>query len=384
MKVLNVVGARPNFMKVAPLHRAMLASGSIESRIIHTGQHYDERMSDIFFRQLEMPEPDVYLGVGSGSHAQQSARVMTAFEEVLLDEQPDLVVVVGDVNSTLACALVAVKVHIPVAHVEAGLRSGDRSMPEEINRIVTDSIADLLFVTEQSGIDNLQKEGVPAEKTHFVGNVMIDSLVHFREKAARSGVLSKLGLEGTPYTLMTMHRPATVDRPEGLRAMLETIERLASEMQVVFPIHPRTRARLEDFGLEDRLQGIADLTLTPPVGYLEFLRLMEAATVVVTDSGGIQEETTFLGVPCITLRATTERPVTIELGTNRLMDLDPEAIHEEARRLVDSGCPDAKIPPLWDGRAAERIVEVVVGSDVSGQDAGTNDTVRETTLAGER
>ena len=213
MKIISVVGARPNFMKVAPLHRVFQQRG-FDSLVVHTGQHYDERMSDIFFRQLEMPEPDVYLGIGSGSHAQQTARVMTAFEEVIEEEQPDLVLVVGDVNSTLACALVAVKLHIPVAHVEAGLRSGDRSMPEEINRIVTDSIADLLFVTEQSGIDNLKQEGVPAEKTHFVGNVMIDSLVHFREKAAQTTVLSDLGVEEEPYVLMTMHRPATVDREE--------------------------------------------------------------------------------------------------------------------------------------------------------------------------
>lgn len=360
MKILSVVGARPNFMKVAPLHRAMLAAGVIESRIVHTGQHYDERMSDIFFRQLEMPEPDVYLGIGSGSHAQQTARVMMAFEDVLLVEQPDLVVVVGDVNSTLACALVAVKMHIPVAHVEAGLRSGDRSMPEEVNRIVTDGIADLLFVTEQSGLDHLSREGVSTEKVHFVGNVMIDSLVHFRRKAAETGVLSDLDLENTPYVLMTMHRPATVDHAEGLEMVLETIDGMARELNVVFPIHPRTRARIDEFGLAARLRSIPNLTLTDPVGYLEFLRLMEKATVVVTDSGGIQEETTYLQVPCVTLRDSTERPVTVELGTNRLMDLNPPAIQDEVRRLAHEGCPDSSTPPLWDGRASERIVEVAL------------------------
>lgn len=375
MKVLNVVGARPNFMKVAPLHRAMLASGVIESRIVHTGQHYDERMSDIFFRQLEMPKPHVYLGVGSGSHAQQTARVMTAFEEVLLDEKPDLVLVVGDVNSTLACALVAVKLHIPVAHVEAGLRSGDRTMPEEINRIVTDSIADLLFVTEQSGLDNLEKEGVPSEKVHFVGNVMIDSLVHFREKAAETTVLADLDLEDKPYVLMTMHRPATVDHQEGLELVLETIERMAADIHVVFPIHPRTRSRFEEFGLKDRLDAITNLTLTDPIGYLEFLRLMEQATVVVTDSGGIQEETTYLRVPCITLRDTTERPVTIDLGTNRLMELDPPAIQSEVAMLAREGCPSSTVPPLWDGHASERIVDVLTHG--SSSQRATNGRLRE-------
>jgi len=371
MKVLNVVGARPNFMRVAPLHRALLKMPELESCIVHTGQHYDERMSDVFFRQLEMPEQDVYLWIGSGSHAQQTARVMTAFEEVVLDEQPDLVVVVGDVNSTLACALVAVKLHVPVAHVEAGLRSGDRTMPEEINRIVTDSIADLLFVTEQSGLDHLRTEGIPDTKVHFVGNVMIDSLVHFRRKAAKTRVLSDLKLEQRPYVLMTMHRPATVDHPQGLEAVLETIEGIAREFAVVFPIHPRTRARMEEFGLTSRFRSIPELILTDPAGYLEFLRLMERAVVVITDSGGIQEETTFLGVPCITLRDSTERPVTVELGTNQLMDLEPEAIRVAARDLAHHGRPGSSVPPLWDGKAAERIAEVI-RSFLAERSAGEN------------
>ncbi len=359
MKVLNVVGARPNFMKVAPLHRALLQVPGLESRIVHTGQHYDERMSDVFFRQLEMPEPHVYLGVGSGSHAQQTARVMMAFEEVVLEERPDLIIVVGDVNSTLACALVGVKLHVPVAHVEAGLRSGDRSMPEEINRIVTDSIADLLFVTEQSGLDHLRSEGIPDTKVHFVGNVMIDSLVHFRRKAAETSILSDLGLGGRPYVLMTMHRPATVDHPEGLEAVLQTIEGMVQELAVVFPIHPRTRGRMEEFGLTSRLLSIPDLILTEPVGYLEFLRLMEKASVVVTDSGGIQEETTYLGVPCITLRDSTERPVTVELGTNQLMNLEPALIRNAVLKLAREGRPGSSIPPLWDGSAAVRIAEII-------------------------
>ncbi|WP_457653574.1 non-hydrolyzing UDP-N-acetylglucosamine 2-epimerase [Rhodocaloribacter sp.] len=359
VKVLNVVGARPNFMKVAPLHRAFEAHPRFVSRIVHTGQHYDERMSDIFFRQLEMPEPHLYLGVGSGTHAEQTARVMTAFERVLADERPDLVLVVGDVNSTLACSLVAVKQHVPVAHVEAGLRSGDRTMPEEINRIVTDSISDFLFVTEQSGMDNLAAEGVPEEKVFFVGNVMIDALVQFREKAARTTILDDLGLDPSGYVLMTMHRPANVDREEGLAALLETLEALAAHRPVVFPIHPRTRRRFGDFGMAERLEAVANLRLLEPLGYLEFLRLMERAAVVVTDSGGIQEETTFLKVPCLTLRENTERPVTIDLGTNELMPLDPARIARRVAAIRANGRAHGAAPPLWDGRAARRIVAVL-------------------------
>ena len=367
MKVINVVGARPNFMKVAPLHRAMKRSGQIHSMIVHTGQHYDERMSDIFFRQLEMPEPDIYLGVGSGSHAQQTAKIMTEFEKVILDEKPDLVVVVGDVNSTLACSIVAVKEHVSVAHVEAGLRSGDRRMPEEINRILTDSISDFLFVTEQSGINNLKSEGVPDEKVFFVGNVMIDALVQFREKAAGTTILRELGLSQGSYVLMTMHRPANVDRKNGLVALLETLERLAGNHQIVFPIHPRTRHRFEEFGLGQRLGSISNLILQEPLGYLEFLRLMEKAAIVVTDSGGIQEETTYLQVPCLTLRENTERPVTVELGTNQLLELDPELIAHRVSQVLGNGKAAGTIPPLWDGKAADRIVKTLcqVGNKIS-------------------
>ncbi|RMH63082.1 MAG: UDP-N-acetylglucosamine 2-epimerase (non-hydrolyzing) [Bacteroidetes bacterium] len=365
MKVISVVGARPNFMKVAPLHRVLQRSDVFEPLIVHTGQHYDERMSDIFFRQLEMPEPDIYLGVGSGTHAQQTARVMVAFEEVVQQERPDVVIVVGDVNSTVACSLVAAKCHVPVAHVEAGLRSFDRTMPEEINRIVTDSLSDLLFVTEQSGLDNLKREGVPDEKVHFVGNVMIDALVQFREKAARTTIMGDLGLDPRGYVLMTMHRPANVDNAAGLGAVLETIERITEELPVVFPIHPRTRARFEQFDLADRLAAVERLTLTPPLGYLEFLRLMEQAAVVVTDSGGIQEETTYLQVPCLTLRDSTERPVTVELGTNELLPLDPARIHERVRAVRAGRRNGAQVPPLWDGHAAERIAEVLAHQVVS-------------------
>ena len=358
MKILSVVGARPNFMKVAPLHRALEQNDRFQSKIVHTGQHYDEQMSDVFFRQLELPRPDVYLGVGSGSHAQQTARIMTAFEAVVQEEQPDLVVVVGDVNSTLACALVANKMNVQVAHVEAGLRSGDRGMPEEINRLVTDRIADQLFVTEQSGVDHLHQEGVADEKIFFVGNLMIDSLVQFREKAAETSVFEELGLEAREYALMTMHRPANVDHEEGVRKLLRAIRGIAAERPVVFPMHPRTRSRFEEFGLEGALMSIDGLRVLEPLGYLEFLRLMEKAAVVVTDSGGIQEETTFLGVPCLTLREHTERPVTIERGTNELLPLNPSQVVRRVRAVAGTEL-SAERPPYWDGRTAERIVRVL-------------------------
>ena len=356
MKILNVVGARPNFMKVAPLHRVMQERG-ITSRIVHTGQHYDEKMSDIFFEQLELPRPDLYLGVGSGTHAEQTARVMTAFEPVVEDEEPDLVLVVGDVNSTVACSLVAAKCHVPVAHVEAGLRSGDRRMPEEINRLVTDRLADYLFVTEQSGLDHLRAEGVPEEQVFFVGNVMIDALVHFREKAQQTTIMDELDVESGEYVLMTMHRPSNVDNRDGLESLLETIERIAQSHPLVFPIHPRTRNRFAEFGLQEDLEAIEQLTLLEPLGYLGFLRLMEGAGVVVTDSGGIQEETTFLQVPCLTLRPNTERPVTVQEGTNELMDLNPEAVASRVQTLMRGEGPEGQIPAKWDGKAAERIVE---------------------------
>ncbi len=359
IKIFNVVGARPNFMKIGPLHRAYRQFGNIHSVIVHTGQHYDERMSDVFFRQLELPEPDIYLGVGSGSHAAQTARIMISFEGALMEHKPDLVLVVGDVNSTVACSLVAAKCHIPVAHVEAGLRSGNRKMPEEINRIVTDSISDHLFVTEQSGLDNLRREGVPEDKIHFVGNVMIDSLVQFREKAAESTILHELAVQSKQYVLVTMHRPANVDNPESLRKMVETLERLTALRPVVMPMHPRTRIRLDSFGYMDRFRAIPNLIMTEPLGYLEFLKLMDNAALLVTDSGGIQEETTFLKVPCLTLRESTERPITMELGTNELMELDPDAIAARVTAILSGDRKEGEIPPLWDGATATRIAGIL-------------------------
>lgn len=357
IKVLSVVGARPNFIKIGALHRAFEANPDLTSRIVHTGQHYDAKMSDVFFRQLELPEPDIYLGIGSGSHARQTADVMTAFEEVVLREQPDVVVVVGDVNSTVAAALVASKLHVPLVHVEAGLRSFDRRMPEEINRLATDAISDLLYVSEQSGLDNLHREGVPEEKVYFAGNVMIDSLVHFREKARALATAEEYGLEEGRYILTTLHRPSNVDSSENLLRIAELLAELQELATVVFPVHPRTRARLGSEGLLDRLDRLPNLRLTEPLGYLEFLNLMMHAGLLVTDSGGIQEETTFLRIPCITIRENTERPVTVDLGTNILLPLDQEEIVAAARRAMTGDWKEGTIPPLWDGKAATRIAD---------------------------
>ncbi|TAH07030.1 MAG: UDP-N-acetylglucosamine 2-epimerase (non-hydrolyzing) [Runella slithyformis] len=360
MKILNIVGARPNFMKVAPLHRAFGAYPHINSKIIHTGQHYDAKMSDVFFNQLELPKPDYFLGVGGGSHTQQTAKIMLEFEQVMEAEKPDLLLVVGDVNSTIACAMVAVKMQVPIAHVEAGLRSGDRKMPEEINRILTDSISDYLFITEQAGYDNLRQEGVSEAKIHFVGNCMIDSLVHYQAKARKTNALQAFNLSKNEYVLMTMHRPANVDTAEGLTHILDIIEDTLPHKKVLFPIHPRTRNNAERFGLKDKLESLNGLIISEPQGYLEFLNLMENAAVVITDSGGIQEETTYLQVPCLTFRDSTERPVTVELGTNQLLaDLNPATVHQKLREILDGRTKQGTIPPLWDGQAAQRIAQIL-------------------------
>lgn len=357
LKVLSVVGARPNFMKVGPVHRALVAAGA-HSQVVHTGQHYDAQMSDVFFRQLGLPEPDHYLGIGAGTHAQQTARVMQAIEPIVVESRPDVVVVVGDVNSTVAAALVASKLHVPLAHVEAGLRSGDRRMPEEINRLVTDAISDVLFVSEPSGVQNLEREGADPSRVHFVGNVMIDSLVRARDLAESTTVARDLALERGGYVLMTLHRPSNVDAEAPLREIVRLLERVASIRPTVLPLHPRTLRNLDRFGLLDAVRGIDGLHLSGPLGYLEFLGLMLGAAAVVTDSGGIQEETTYLGVPCITVRDSTERPVTVTIGTNELAPLDADAIAARLQeRLVAD--PTGHVPPLWDGRAGERIVGVL-------------------------
>ncbi len=358
-KLFNIVGARPNFMKVAPLHRAFEASKAFDSYIIHTGQHYDHSMSDVFFRQFQMPKPHRHLGVGSGSHAEQTALVMTAFEKVVLEEKPDAVIVVGDVNSTLACSLVCAKLGIPVAHVEAGLRSFDRSMPEEINRLVTDALADWLFVSEPSGVCNLEKEGVADEKIFFVGNVMIDSLVAFQQQARQTTILKELNLTEKQFILATIHRPVNVDNLENLKHVVDILQQLTSIQPVVLPLHPRTQSRLEESHLLTQLKSLENLVLTEPCDYLNFLHLMEKASLVMTDSGGIQEETTFLKTPCLTIRSSTERPVTIDCGTNELIALDASLVAKRAKEILQTDFSSCATPEMWDGQTAPRIAKIL-------------------------
>jgi UDP-N-acetylglucosamine 2-epimerase (non-hydrolysing) len=349
MKVFNVVGARPNFMKIGPIVDEMKKTPDIQGVLVHTGQHYDEGMSDIFFRELGIPVPDVHLGVGSGSHAEQTARIMVEFEKVCLQDRPDLVLVVGDVNSTMACTIVASKLLIPVAHVEAGLRSFDRTMPEEINRLVTDALASLLFTTSRDADENLKREGVDASKIFFVGNVMIDTLLKHRAKA------DAIAIEKPKrYALVTLHRPSNVDDRGTLGGIVEALQHISKTMPVLFPIHPRTAKRIEDFGLS--LKGIRTMA---PLGYLEFLNLESTASVVLTDSGGAQEETTILGVPCLTLRHNTERPVTITHGTNLMVGPDKGRIIDAFSRIMGGEWKASGPPEYWDGHAAERIVRVI-------------------------
>jgi len=360
MKILHVVGARPNFMKIAPIMHAMSRyPDRLAQILVHTGQHYDDEMSQVFFDDLGLPQPDVYLGVGSGSHAEQTAKVMLAFEPVLKEQKPDLVLVVGDVNSTLACALVCAKMDVPVAHVEAGLRSFDRTMPEEINRVLTDQIADLLFTTERDADENLRREGVTEEKIHFVGNVMIDTLLRHKERALALDVLGEYGLQPQGYALLTLHRPSNVDVPEVLSGILDALAEIQARLPILFPAHPRTVRRVREFGFEARLAAMPYLRVTEPLGYLEFLNLMANARLVLTDSGGIQEETTILGVPCLTLRENTERPVTVTQGTNTVVGSDPQRIVAEALAILDGKGKAGRVPELWDGKAAERIVAIL-------------------------
>ncbi len=357
MRIISIAGARPNFMKIAPIVAALEQVPEVEHLLVHTGQHYDQEMSDVFFRDLSIPAPDIDLEVGSASHAVQTARIMVEFEKVCEKEQPDMVVVVGDVNSTMACTLVAAKLQIPVAHVEAGLRSFDRTMPEEINRLVTDSLADLLFTTSRDADENLKREGVAPQKIHFVGNVMIDTLLKHRERAASMDVARGLGLDGEDYALMTLHRPSNVDDPSVLTGILQAVQQISRSLPVIFPIHPRTSARIKEFELASLVEG--GVRISEPMGYLEFLNLMSKARLVMTDSGGLQEETTFLGVPCLTIRKNTERPVTISEGTNVLVGTDPERLLEAAGQILDGNWKASKVPEYWDGRAAERIVEIL-------------------------
>lgn len=360
MKILNVVGTRPNFVKIAPLIREMREHPEIQPLLLHTGQHYDEQLFHVFFRQMGIPKPDVDLQVGSGSHAWQTAEVLKRIEPVLLEQRPDLLLVVGDVNSTIAAALAAAKLGIPVAHVEAGLRSFDRSMPEEINRILTDALADLLFVTEEAAVGNLIREGKSLDQIHFVGNVMIDALRQSLPLAENSDLALELGLlrdgEALPFALLTLHRPANVDDPAILRGLLQAVAQIAEHIPVIFPIHPRTLQRMNaaNTAFHEQIRFIS------PAGYLDFLWLMAHARMVMTDSGGVQEETTALGVPCLTLRENTERPVTVQQGTNQIVGSAPQKIIASAIRILANGRKLGRVPPLWDGRASQRIVNIIL------------------------
>ena len=359
LTIINVVGARPNFMKIAPLMAAYRRWPDIRPVLVHTGQHYDARMSHLFFEQLGIPRPDVNLEVGSGSHAVQTAEVIRRFEPVVEQFRPDCVLVVGDVNSTVACTLVATKMGVRVAHVEAGLRSFDRSMPEEINRLLTDAVSDFLFVSEPSGVTNLQREGVPPERIFFVGNVMIDTLRANLAKAHASRIGADLGLEPRGYAVLTLHRPSNVDDPRTLAALMGVVGKMAARLPVVFPVHPRTRRNLEANGLA---AGLANVRLVEPLGYLDFLKLMADARLLLTDSGGIQEEATILRVPCLTLRENTERPVTVDVGCNTLVGTDPGRILAAFERIMAAGDLQCAVPEKWDGHAAERIVDVLHGA----------------------
>lgn len=355
IRVDLVAAARPNFMKVAPLYHALKATPWCDVRLIHTGQHYDANMSDSFFEDFALPAPDVHLEVGSGPHGEQTGKVMTAYEKVCLSTPPDWVIVVGDVNSTVACALVAVKLGIRVAHLEAGLRSRDRSMPEEINRLVTDAIVDLLWTPSQDGDDNLIAEGVPADKIDFVGNIMLDAFEMVRDRITQANVAQRLGLDGRPFGVVTLHRPSNVDDPAVLEVLMDQLVQASRKLPLVFAVHPRTRDRLERSGFMARLTAAEDIHLIEPLGYIEFMSLVTRARVAITDSGGIQEETTYLGIPCLTLRDNTERPITLTQGTNRLVK--PDSLLIELDAALASAQQSKPRPQLWDGHAAPRIVE---------------------------
>jgi len=377
MKLMSVAGARPNFMKLASIANAVETynkgklsyhAEGIDHIIVHTGQHYDHKMSKSFFEELGIPKPAINLEVGSGTHAQQTAEIMQRFEPVLLKEMPDVLLVVGDVNSTIACVLVASKIEYPdnhhqkrpvIVHVEAGLRSFDREMPEEINRVLTDTLSDMLFITETSALKNLKKEGCEAEKIHFVGNVMIDTLKRHLHKSIESTIAEDLGLSDE-YGLITMHRPSNVDNPQLLKSLTECFIKISKDLKLIFPIHPRTKQKLVSFGLMSKLEGNENITLLEPLGYLDFLYLTSKAKLLLTDSGGIQEETTYLRVPCITLRESTERPVTVDEGTNYLIGTDTGKIIETVFMILEGKGKEAKIPELWDGNSGKRIVEILI------------------------
>jgi UDP-N-acetylglucosamine 2-epimerase (non-hydrolysing) len=360
MRFIAAVGARPNFVKAAALVKAMRENREIHLLLVHTGQHYDESMSKQFFKDLDIPSPDINLNVGSGTQATQTAEILKRFEPVVADARPDLVIVVGDVNSTIACALTAKKMNVDVAHIEAGLRSFDRTMPEEINRVVTDAIADLHFITEKSAARNLRQEGITPERIFFVGNLMIDTLLAHRAKAEASSIRARLGLDSSrPYALVTLHRPRNVDHPAVLEGLLRALDRLAATVAVIFPIHPRTLRNAEAAGLEEYLKTLR-VRIVDPLGYLDFLNLMNHAALVITDSGGIQEETTILGIPCLTVSDNTERPITLEQGTNQLVGCNPQCLVDAATAILAGRPKPHTTPKFWDGRAAERTVRILV------------------------
>ena len=374
LKIMSIAGARPNFMKLASIagairsHNEKETNPAVKHIIVHTGQHYDKKMSDSFFVDLDIPQPDINLEVGSGTHASQTADIMKCFEPVLLEKLPDILLVVGDVNSTIACTLVASKIEYPedhlrrrpiIVHVEAGLRSFDRDMPEEINRILTDAISDILFTTEEQCLTHLENEGIAKEKVYFTGNVMIDTLMQHVEQATQSTIKEQLHITGE-YALVTLHRPSNVDRQETLQPLIECIEEIALKKQIVFPVHPRTFNKMKEFSLLDTLESNPNITLAQPLGYLDFLNLLKDASVVITDSGGIQEETTVLKIPCVTLRENTERPVTVDVGTNYLIGVDPEKIKATVFNILAGNGKKGSIPPLWDGNAGKRILDAML------------------------
>ena len=360
MKILSVVGTRPNFIKISPLINEIRKHPEIRHILVHTGQHYDREMSKLFFDDLGIPKPDVNLGIGSASDVAQTANIMPELERIIMKEKPDLVIVVGDVNSTLAGALTAKKCNVQVAHVESGLRSFDRTMPEELNRILTDHISDFLFTTEESGNRNLSNEGIGKNKVFFVGNVMIDSLLNHKEKALKSGILEKLKLKKKNYAVLTLHRPSNVDNKKSLEYIINILDEIQNHIKIIFPVHPRTLKTLQKFGLDTKIKSQKNILVIGPLGYLDFMNLMINSRFVLTDSGGIQEETTVLGIPCITMRNSTERPVTMDQGTNVLVSTDKAKIIKAAFRLIDEPGIKAKVPPLWDGKASKRIVDVIL------------------------
>lgn len=354
IKVFLIAAARPNFMKIAPLYHALQRAEDFQPSLIHTGQHYDANMSDDFFEDLGLPAPDFHLGVGSGTHAQQTGQVMIEFEKICMTDPPDWIVVVGDVNPTVACSIVGTKLHIPVAHLEAGLRSGDRRMPEEINRLITDSISDVLWTPSLDGDENLLREGVPAEKISRVGNIMMDSFEMMRAKIDVTDTAKELGLATQDFGIVTLHRPSNVDEKASLESLVSGLLEVSEMVPLVFPVHPRTAGRLDEFGLRERLESTGRIKLLEPLSYVPFMNLVTNCKLVITDSGGIQEETTYLGIPCLTLRENTERPITITQGTNKLVTI--ETLAGSVRAAIDTGRSDVVRPEFWDGRTAERVV----------------------------